>query len=98
MPAESFVLTDQAKVHLLAKWTSKLTQEGWFVTHAEKHRSQLKNKQEVIKKFRQALKKAFTKPKPRKATKPTKASVKKRVDDKKKLSQKKSMRRRPDLD
>ena len=98
MPAQSFVLTEEEKAQLLGKWANQLTQEGWFITHAEKHRSQLQNKQEVLKKFRLALKQAFTKPKPRKPTKPTKASVRKRVDDKKKHAQKKSMRRRPDLD
>ena len=97
-PHTSQVLSEEEKARLLLKWAGKLTQEGWFVTHAEKHRSQLQNKQETIRKFRKALKDAFTEPKKRKATKPTKASVKKRVDDKKKHAQKKSMRRRPDID
>ncbi len=97
-PSASYVLTEEEKAHLLLKWANLLTNEGFFVIHAEKHRTQLRNKEEVIGKFRKAIVKAFTIPKPRKATKPGKAAVRKRLENKKKLSEKKNRRKPPELD
>lgn len=95
---QSLVLSDEEKQHLQSKWATKLNQEGELLIHSEQHRSQLKNKQETLKRFFQMLKVAFTKPKPRKATKPTRASVIKRKEGKKKQSQKKAWRKPPDVD
>lgn len=97
-PADSYVLTWEEKEHLLKKWSAKLTNDGFFVIHSEKYRTQLRNKEDTIIKFRQAIVRAFTIPKVRKATKPSKASVRKRIDGKKKLSEKKNRRKPPELD
>lgn len=94
----SQVLTEEERNHLLKKWAKKLTNEGYFLIHSEQHRSQLKNKEECIKRFRVVLEKAFTKPKKRKASKPSKAAIKKRIDDKKLLGRKKSLRKPPRMD
>ena len=96
--ATSFVLSEEEKAQLQQKWAKKLNQEGELLIHAEQHRSQLKNKQECIKRFFILLKAAFTKPKPRKATKPTRASVIRRKEAKKKQAQKKAWRKPPDMD
>lgn len=90
-------LNEEEKERLVKKWSNLLTKEGEVLFSAEKHRSQLKNKELVVKLFLQALKKAFTEPKPRKKTKPSKAAVKKRIEGKKKLSEKKSMRKPPEF-
>lgn len=97
-PVNSQILSDEEKTKLLEKWESKLTNEGFYVVHSEKHRTQLLNKQEVVAKFRKALVMAFTVPKLRKATKPSKGSIRRRLDGKKKLSDKKNNRKPPDLD
>lgn len=97
-PADSYVLTGEEKEHLLKKWSAKLTNDGFFVINSEKYRTQLRNKEDTIIKLRQAIAKAFTIPKVRKATKPSKASIRKRIDGKKKLSEKKNRRKPPELD
>lgn len=89
-------LLDQAeKDRLLIKWKSKLTLESELIISSEKHRSQLKNREEALKIFKKLLVKAFTDPKPRKKTKPSKAAIKKRLDSKKKHGEKKANRKPP---
>ena len=92
----SELLDQREKERLRLKWASKLTSEGDLLVSAEKHRSQLRNREEAIKTFKRLVEKAFTDPKPRKKTKPSKSAIKKRLDSKKKHSNKKSNRRKPD--
>lgn len=91
----SEILSADEIQRLNTKWGNRLTNEGEFLISSEKHRSQLKNKEEAIKLFRKELRQAFTEPKPRKKSKPSKAAVKKRLDGKKKHSDKKAMRKPP---
>lgn len=94
-PSASQLLSADELERLLQKWGNKLTNEGELLISSEKHRSQLRNKEETIALFSEELKKAFTDPKPRKKSKIPKAVIKKRLDNKKKLSEKKSMRKPP---
>ena len=59
---------------------------------SQEKRSQIQNKELVVKKFYDLLRKAFEKRKIRKATKPTKAAVEKRIKEKKARSEKKAGR------
>jgi len=92
----SLVLTDHQKVLLMEKLSNKINQEGELVIHAEMHRSQLQNKELVIKKLEQLLIKATYQPKARKATKPSKSAVAKRILSKKRQGEKKQWRQKPD--
>lgn len=92
----SQLLEETEKSRLAQKLKNRLNSEGVLLLHSEQSRSQLRNKEEVIKLFYKLVLAAFTDPKPRKATKPTKSSVKKRLDSKKKQAEKKGNRRRPD--
>lgn len=94
-PSTSELLSAEEIERLNKKWSNKLTNEGEFLISSEKHRSQLKNKEEAVMLFQEELKKAFTDPKPRKKSKVPKAVIKKRLDNKKKLSEKKAMRKPP---
>lgn len=94
-PSTSQILLPEEIERLQNKWANKLTNDGELLISSEKHRSQLKNKEEAISLFQEELKKAFTDPKPRKKSKVPKAVIKKRLDNKKKLSEKKSMRKPP---
>ncbi|MEI9920641.1 MAG: alternative ribosome rescue aminoacyl-tRNA hydrolase ArfB [Bacteroidota bacterium] len=68
-----------------------------IILQSQESRSQLENKELVIKKFDALLVKAFTERKKRKATKPSKSSVQKRISQKKRHSEKKKWRgERPD--
>lgn len=95
--ASSELLDQREKERLRLKWKSKLTSDGELLVSAEKHRSQLKNREEAIKIFKKLIEKAFTDPKPRKKTKPSKAAIKERLDSKKRHSEKKANRRKPDF-
>lgn len=95
--SSSELLDQREKDRLLNKWKNKLTTDGELLVSAEKHRSQLRNREEAIKTFKKLLEKAFTDPKPRRKTKPSKSAIKKRLDSKKKHSDKKANRRKLDL-
>lgn len=91
-------LTDWEKTRLLGKLGPKLTKDGVLVLHCDESRSQHKNKNLVIKRFFELLKKALVVPKKRKPTKPSKSSVEKRLKSKKKDSNKKLNRKKPEWD
>src|SRR6185369_8573968 len=67
---DSSLLTPEEKELILQKLSTRLTTEGVLLLSAQDKRSQLQNKEEVVRKFDQLLKQAFTKKKKRKATKP----------------------------
>jgi len=88
----SSLLTAEEKELLLQKLSTRLTTEGELLLSAQESRSQLQNKEEVMRKFDQVLKQAFAKKKKRKATKPSKSATQSRLDKKKKHSDKKKQR------
>jgi ribosome-associated protein len=90
----SLSLTEEQKELLLKKLASFITQEGDLMLVSQESRSQLDNKETVIAKLEALIKKAFTKPKPRKATKPSKAAKAKRVENKKRHAEKKQWRKK----
>ncbi len=91
-------LSDEQKELLLKNISNRLTKENILILFCDESRSQHKNKEIVIDRFKEIIKKGLIVPKKRKATKPSKASIKKRLDSKKKTSIRKSNRRKPDLD
>jgi len=94
--AKSAILTQEEKDILSRKLSSWITGAGSLIVSAQESRSQLQNKEAVIKKFEKLVAKAFVKKKARKATKPSKSAVQKRIKKKRVLSEKKKWRRRPD--
>lgn len=93
----SQLLTDAQKQRLLEKLASQLIQESIISISSQEKRSQLQNKELVIKKFYKLLEKAFHEPKKRKETKPTAESQEKRLKSKKVEAEKKQMRKKVDL-
>lgn len=93
---DSKILSDEEKQRILSKLKSFMTKEGVLMLQSQEDRSQLQNKELVIKKLNELLVKAFTEKKKRKATKPSKTSVQKRISSKKHNSEKKQWRQRPD--
>ncbi|GAB3220991.1 aminoacyl-tRNA hydrolase [Algoriphagus aestuariicola] len=88
----SQVLTEEEKLTLLQKASNKIDQEGFLMISSQEKRSQIQNKELVIRKFYDLLKSAFAKRKVRKATKPSKGAVEDRLKKKKVLSEKKANR------
>lgn len=94
----SEALSDDEKVLLQNNLTSRLTSENILILNCDEDRSQLKNKDIVIKRFLEIIKKGLYVPKVRKATKVPKAVIKKRIKDKKNVSDLKQSRKKPNLD
>lgn len=94
---DSISFTEEEKTLLHTNLTTKLTKENTLILFCDETRSQHKNKEIVIKRFLEIIKKSLIKPKVRKATKPNKSAIKKRLDSKKKLSEKKNNRKKPDF-
>lgn len=90
----SLVLNEEQKATLRKKLVSKINSEGFLQVKSQVHRSQLENKQEVVKKMQALIEQALKKEKKRIATKPSKASKQKRLDAKKKQSGQKQNRQK----
>jgi ribosome-associated protein len=88
----SNLLTDIQKVKLLEKLQNQLVQESILAITAQEKRSQLQNKELVIKKFYKVLEKAFHEKKKRIPSKTPQAVVEKRLKTKKIDSEKKTLR------
>lgn len=93
IPASS-VLTGQQKTVLEKKLAGKLSADGVLQVRSQVHRSQLANKQEVIRKMETLIGQALKKEKRRIATRPTAGSKEKRIESKKKQGQIKEGRKR----
>jgi len=83
------------KLFLIEK--NRISKEGILVISSDNHRTQLKNKQEAIKRLFEIIKKAAVKPKFRKKTKPTRSSKESRLAIKKKSSLNKKIRGKKSL-
>lgn len=94
--SESKALTADEKELATTNLTNRLTNEGILLLHCDEDRSQLRNKDIVIKRFLQIMEGALTIPKERKPTKIPKAAIKKRLKNKKTVSEKKQLRKPPD--
>jgi len=94
----SQALSDEEKLLLLTNISPRLTTENILILNCDEDRSQLKNKDIVVKRFLEIIKKGLHVPKVRKATKVPKSVIKKRIKDKKNISEIKQSRRKPDLD
>lgn len=88
----SIYLTTDEKLMLYKKLPKKINQEGMLFLSAQERRSQLENKEIVIKKFKDLLLKTFEPKKARKATGRTKESIEERLTDKHAIGEKKASR------
>ena len=76
------------------KLKNKINRKGQLVLHHQTDRSQLTNKEKVIKKLLALLKKSLKQPKSRKKTKPSKASIQENKKNKKGRSDVKATRKK----
>ncbi|MFW0739555.1 alternative ribosome rescue aminoacyl-tRNA hydrolase ArfB [Flavobacterium sp. T12S277] len=94
----SQALSEDGKLLLQQNIAARLTTENVLILNCDEDRSQLKNKDIVVKRFLELIKKGLYVPKVRKATKIPKSVIKKRIKDKKNVSEIKQSRRKPNLD
>jgi len=91
---QSLLVSEEDKTIILHKLSSHITKEGVIQLTSQEARSQLQNKEAVIKKLQDLLTTAFIKKKTRKPTKPSKAAKLKRVLQKKQHGEKKKWRQK----
>jgi ribosome-associated protein len=94
--AASALLSDEQKNLVLIKLVNKINADGNLLVKSQEERSQLGNKQLVVKKMNELVTKAIIVPKKRKPTKVSKAAKQKRIDNKKKLGEIKEFRKKVD--
>lgn len=94
---DSNALSDEEKLLAEQNLAARLTNDNILILNCDEDRSQIKNKELVIKRFLRIMDAALIVPKKRKPTKVPKSVIKKRLKDKKNLSEIKQMRRKPPL-
>ncbi|HZJ60607.1 MAG TPA: alternative ribosome rescue aminoacyl-tRNA hydrolase ArfB [Chitinophagaceae bacterium] len=90
----SSLLTEEQKQILVEKLSNRMNAEGFVLVKSQTHRTQLANKEEVIKKINQLVQDGLKKKKARIATRPGKQAKEKRLEWKKRNAETKSHRRR----
>ena len=93
---QAVILTDEQKLLIVEKLSNRINNEGMLFVKSQTFRTQLENKDEVIRKINELVVKALEKKKKRKPTKISKAAKEKRLDGKKKKGDIKEGRRRVD--
>jgi len=90
----SALLSEEQKVLLIEKSGKKVNQSGVLQLISQTERTQLGNREVVVKRFYALIKKIFAPIKSRKATRPTKSSKEKRLTTKKRDAEIKKARRK----
>lgn len=90
----SQLLSPAEKLLVSEKLANKITDEGLLLVKSQTERSQLGNKEEVIRKINKLINQALIRPKKRKPTRPSKAAKEKRIESKKKKGEIKQYRKK----
>ena len=91
-------LSEAVRARLLARRDRRLTSEGVLVIHAQRFRTQERNRDDARERLMQFIAHGYEVPKTRVATRPTRASKERRLDSKKKASHLKQQRTQRDWD
>ena len=91
--AASSVLSENEKSLILEKLANRIASGGELIIVCQSERTQGGNKEKVVEKFLELIKKALTPRKKRKPTKPSLAAREKRLEEKRLISEKKEARR-----
>jgi ribosome-associated protein len=96
--ADSLLLSAEQKELLLKKLENRINSEGFLQVRSQAHRTQLANKEEVIKKMNGLIAEAVKKKKARIATRPSKKAKENRIEGKKRKSDTKKGRQKIQYD
>ncbi len=77
------LFTEREKELILMKLKNKINKEGELILVSQSERSQLLNKEAVVRKFYELVSESLTIPIKRRPTKPTQSSRRKRLEEKK---------------
>ena len=86
------VLPDDASTRLSRLAGQRMTKDGVIVIHAQRFRTQERNRADAIDRLLELLREAAVRPTPRRPTKPTLGSKKRRLEGKKRRSDVKARR------
>jgi len=92
--ASSLLVSAEQKSLIAEKLVNKINSEGFLLVKSQTERTQLGNKQQVIKKINLLINKALIVPKKRKLTKVPKGVIEKRLEGKKNKSSIKENRKK----
>ncbi len=92
--ADSVFFTDEEKAMIIDRLSNRITDDGYLLVKSQSERSQLGNKEEVIRKITQLITTSLIKRKIRKPTKPSKAAKEKRLESKKMHTRNKAQRKK----
>jgi ribosome-associated protein len=96
--ARSPALTERQRTLAMERLASRLDSEGWLRLVSSTFRSQRRNKDETVERFRELLGAAITEPTPRKRTRKPRSADETRLRDKKQRGALKRQRRPPETD
>lgn len=88
-------LSGREKARIRRALGNRITKDGVLILAASDHRSQHRNRDEVLSRFRRLVADALVPPKPRRRTRPTRASKERRLQAKKQRGELKRQRRNP---
>jgi ribosome-associated protein len=86
------VLPEDAAMRLSRLAGQRMTKDGVIVIHAQRFRTQERNRSDAIERLLELLREAMIRPVPRRATRPTFASKKRRLEGKKRRGDVKAKR------
>lgn len=89
-------LPKDVKERLLNSNDNRITTDGVIIIKAQSHRTQERNRDDALKRLREAIHRCLKPPKKRIPTKPSKAAKRRRLVNKKQKGQKKSLRGKVD--
>lgn len=92
--ADSVFFTAEQKAMIIERLSNRITDDGYLLVKSQTERSQLGNKEEVIRKITQLITTSLIKRKIRKPTTPTKAAKEKRLESKKQHTRNKELRKK----
>jgi ribosome-associated protein len=90
----SKIVTEEQKVLIQQKLSNRINSGGFLQVRCQTFRTQLQNKEEVVKKMNLLIAAALKRKKVRIATKPSKAAKEKRIETKKMISDTKQKRQK----
>jgi ribosome-associated protein len=93
----SNILSEDQKRVLLEKLTNKITTEGVLFLYHQTERSQLANREKIIRKFNKLIENTLKEPKKRKLTKPSAEAKAERLKTKQHNAELKTMRKKIDF-
>lgn len=94
---QSEALSEEEKEQLFGKLATKISKDKLLILNCDEDRSQLKNKEIVIRRFFAIIEGALRVQKPRKATKIPRSVIEKRLKEKRSQSDIKQSRQKPKL-